>query len=56
MLHAAEITVILSAAFKEAYVELVPQFERESGNKVTTLWAPSVQIMNASRKASSSMW
>ena len=41
----AEITVLLSAAFKEAYVELVPKFERASGHKVTTLWAPSVEIM-----------
>ena len=41
----AEITVLLSAAFKEAYVELVPQFERASGHKVVTLWAPSVEIM-----------
>jgi molybdate transport system substrate-binding protein len=45
MSQAAEITVMLSAAFKEAYVELVPQFERATGNKVTSLWAPSVQIM-----------
>ena len=45
MSHAAEITVMLSAAFKEAYVELVPQFERATGHKVTSLWAPSVQIM-----------
>ena len=41
----AEITVLLSAAFKEAYVELVPRFERASGHKVATLWAPSVEIM-----------
>ena len=45
MLHAGEVKVLLSAAFKEAYVELVPQFERASGHKVETLWAPSVQIM-----------
>jgi molybdate transport system substrate-binding protein len=41
----AEITVLLSAAFKEAYIELVPRFERASGHKVATLWAPSVEIM-----------
>lgn len=34
-----------SAAFREAYLELVPQFERASGHKVTTLWVPSVQMM-----------
>jgi molybdate transport system substrate-binding protein len=34
-----------SAAFREAFLELVPQFERASGHKVTTLWVPSVQMM-----------
>jgi molybdate transport system substrate-binding protein len=34
-----------SAAFKEAYLELVPQFERSTGYKVVTLWTPSVQMM-----------
>jgi molybdate transport system substrate-binding protein len=45
MLHAAEIKVMLSAAFREAYLELVPGFERASGHKVTSLWCPSVQMM-----------
>jgi molybdate transport system substrate-binding protein len=36
---------MLSAAFKEAYLELVPQFERASGYKVESLWVPSVQMM-----------
>jgi molybdate transport system substrate-binding protein len=36
---------MLSAAFKEAYLELVPQFERASGHKVENLWVPSVQMM-----------
>lgn len=45
MLHAAEIKVMLSAAFKEAYLELVPRFEGTSGYKVTSLWVPSVQMM-----------
>jgi molybdate transport system substrate-binding protein len=40
-----EIKVMLSAAFKEAYLELVPQFERASGHKVENLWVPSVQMM-----------
>jgi len=39
------IKVMASAAFREAYLELVPQFERASGHKVTTLWVPSVQMM-----------
>ena len=42
----AEIKVMLSAAFKEAYLELVPQFERTAGHKVVSLWVPSVQMMN----------
>lgn len=42
----AEIKVMLSAAFKEAYLELVPQFERATGHKVESLWVPSVQMMS----------
>lgn len=45
MTRTAEITVMASAAFKEAYLELVPQFERSTGYKVVTLWTPSVQMM-----------
>jgi molybdate transport system substrate-binding protein len=36
---------MLSAAFKEAYLELVPQFERASGHTVENFWVPSVQMM-----------
>ncbi len=42
----SDIKVMLSAAFKEAYLELVPGFERATGHKVTSLWVPSVQMMN----------
>ncbi len=42
----ATITVMASAAFKEAYLELVPQFERASKHKVNNLWVPSVQMMS----------
>jgi len=42
----ATIKVMASAAFREAYLELVPQFERASGHKVTNIWVPSVQMMN----------
>lgn len=49
MLHAAEIKVMLSAAFKEAYLELVPRFERATGHKVTSLWVPSVKMMGRLR-------
>jgi molybdate transport system substrate-binding protein len=34
-----------SAAFKEAYLDLVPKFERDTGHKVETAWVPSVQMM-----------
>jgi molybdate transport system substrate-binding protein len=44
--HAAEIKVMASAAFKEAYLELVPDFERATGHRVVTIWIPSVQMMN----------
>lgn len=44
-----EIKVMLSAAFKEAYLELVPQFERATGNKVSTSWVASVQMMSRLR-------
>lgn len=39
------ITVMLSAAFKEAYLELVPRFERTTGNKVETMWVTSTEMM-----------
>jgi len=41
----AEIKVLSSIATREAYLELVPQFERASGHKVTTTWAGTVDIM-----------
>jgi molybdate transport system substrate-binding protein len=46
MSHPTEIKVMASAAFKEAYLELVPQFERAAGHKVVSIWVPSVQMMN----------
>ncbi len=36
--RAAEIKVIGSPGFREAYTELVPGFEKMTGNKVTTNW------------------
>jgi molybdate transport system substrate-binding protein len=35
---AAEIKVIGSPGFREAYNELVPTFEKATGNRVTTIW------------------
>ena len=45
MAQSTEVTVMASAAFKEAYLELLPQFEQDTGNKVVTLWVPSVEMM-----------
>lgn len=45
----ADIQVLLSAAFREAYLELVPRFERDTGHVVRTLWAASVEIMQRLR-------
>jgi molybdate transport system substrate-binding protein len=41
----AEIKVLSSIATKEAYLELVPQFETLSGHKVATTWAGTTAIM-----------
>src|ERR1043166_7470466 len=38
------ITVLSSLATREAYLELVPQFEAQSGHKVETTWAGTVNI------------
>src|ERR1051325_6875472 len=42
---AGEVKVLSSIATKEAYLVLAPQFERASGQKVTTTWAGTVEIM-----------
>lgn len=41
----AEIKVLSSIATKEAYLELVPQFESATGHKVATTWAGTTAIM-----------
>jgi molybdate transport system substrate-binding protein len=41
---AAEIKVLASGATKEAYVELVPAFEKASGHHVVTTWTGSANI------------
>jgi molybdate transport system substrate-binding protein len=38
------ITVLSSLATREAYLELVPAFEKSSGCKITTTWAGTVDI------------
>lgn len=42
----SKIRVMASAAFKEAYLELLPEFERATGHTVLNAWVPSVQMMN----------
>lgn len=43
--RAAAIKVMASPAIKEAYLELVPAFEKSSGHKVTTIWAGTVDVV-----------
>jgi molybdate transport system substrate-binding protein len=45
MKEPAEIKVLSSIATREAYLELVPQFERSTSHKVTTTWAGTTDIM-----------
>ena len=45
MANAAEIKVLASNAIKEAYLELVPGFEKATEHKVTTTWAGTNDIM-----------
>jgi molybdate transport system substrate-binding protein len=40
-----EIKVLSSLAHREAYLELVPQFERSTSHKVSTTWAGTNDIM-----------
>jgi molybdate transport system substrate-binding protein len=46
---ADEIKVMASAAIKEAYLELVPVFEKSSGHKVVTIWDGGVNIVKRMR-------
>jgi molybdate transport system substrate-binding protein len=39
------VTVLSSLATREAYLELVPQFEKSTGHKIATTWAGTVDIM-----------
>lgn len=45
MAQAGDIKVMTSAAFKEAYDQLVPQFETASRHRVVTIQAPSVDMI-----------
>src|SRR5678815_1399632 len=41
----SEVKVFSTIATREAYLVLVPQFEKSSGTKVTTTWAGTVDVM-----------
>jgi molybdate transport system substrate-binding protein len=43
--HAAEIKMIASNAVKEAYLQLVPQFEKASGHHVTVDWVGTDDVV-----------
>ena len=45
MAQAAEVRVMLGAAFKEALLELAAEFERTTGYKVVPIWLPGVQML-----------
>jgi molybdate transport system substrate-binding protein len=43
--NAAEIKVISTGSFKEAFVELAPAFEKSSGHRVVAIWAGTDDII-----------
>ena len=45
MAQAADIRVLATPGIKEAYVELVPLFEKADGHKVVTTWVGTVDVM-----------
>jgi ABC-type molybdate transport system substrate-binding protein len=47
----AEIRVLCSGAFRPAYLELVPSFEKATGHKVVTAWGSSVAGARAAQVA-----
>jgi molybdate transport system substrate-binding protein len=51
--QAAEIKLLASSAIKEAYLDLLPQFEKATGHKVTAAWSstPDVQKRIAAGEA-----
>lgn len=42
----AQIRVMQSAAFKEAFLELVPEFEAATGHKIESLWVSTVNMLS----------
>ena len=45
MNQASEIKVLSAIATREAYLELVPVFERATGNRVSTTWSGTTDIV-----------
>ncbi len=44
MVQAAELKLLASGALREAYLEVLPQFEQATGHKVTAAWSSSPDI------------
>jgi molybdate transport system substrate-binding protein len=42
--HGAEVRLLASGALKDAYLELLPEFERVSGHKVSAAWSSTTEI------------
>src|SRR5207247_9084593 len=53
MSQASEIKLLASVAMKDAYLELIPQFEKATGHKVSVAWSstPDVQKRIAAGEA-----
>ena len=53
MSQASEIKLLASVAMKEAYLELIPQFEQATGHKISVAWSstPDVQKRIAAGEA-----
>ncbi len=47
--QAADITVLATPGIKEAYAELVPQFEKAANHKVKTTWAGTADVMKRTK-------
>jgi molybdate transport system substrate-binding protein len=42
--HSAEVRLLASGALKDAYLELLPEFEKTSGHKVSAAWSSTTEI------------
>ena len=42
--QSAEVRLLASGALKDAYLELIPDFEKASGHKVTVAWSSTTEI------------